>query len=237
MTSENSILKIAVIASCLTHGFIFLQRLPSSDALRERLVRKIEISYVKPEKEAELSAKVITPKRESLAKLPSQVFLQKISPPRYEENDAGSAGQGQVRKLTRPTLPKRTEFAKPAFPKPDIMLTKRKVTLSAIAAPEADKIKNPVYLNYYQFVREKIKKAAYQNYVHTEEGEVYLSFSVEKGGSLKGVRLAEEKSSGNEYLRGIALSSIKDAAPFPPFPRELDYPELTFNVIISFEIE
>jgi len=32
------------------------------------------------------------------------------------------------------------------------------------------------------------------------------------------------------------LRSIKDANPFPPFPKDLNYPELTFNVVISFEV-
>ena len=42
--------------------------------------------------------------------------------------------------------------------------------------------------------------------------------------------------SGNPYLRDIALRSIK-ASSFPNFPKELDYLQLTFNVVISFEIE
>jgi len=35
----------------------------------------------------------------------------------------------------------------------------------------------------------------------------------------------------------VAEKSIFDASPFPAFPKDLDYPELSFNVIISFQIE
>jgi outer membrane biosynthesis protein TonB len=47
----------------------------------------------------------------------------------------------------------------------------------------------------------------------------------------------EEKSSADVYLTEIALKSVNDASPFPKFPTELDYFQLSFNVIISFEIE
>jgi TonB family protein len=66
---------------------------------------------------------------------------------------------------------------------------------------------------------------------------VYLSFIISTEGYLREVRLVEEKSSFSPYLREIALRSIKEASPFPDFPKELDYPQLTFNVVISFEIE
>ena len=92
-------------------------------------------------------------------------------------------------------------------------------------------------MNYYQLVREKIRRCAYQNYSRTDTGEVYLTFIINSDGSLKDIRLVEEKSSAAGYLKDIALQSVKDASPFPPFSKELDYPKLTFNVVISFAIE
>ncbi|MEI6831501.1 MAG: energy transducer TonB, partial [Candidatus Omnitrophota bacterium] len=111
---------------------------------------------------------------------------------------------------------------------------KKKITLPAI---EMAKINNPSYISYYQIVREKIRRSAYQNYTHSETGEVYISFIISNDGLIKGVRLVDERSSTNDYLRNIALRSVNDAAPFPNFPKELDYPQLSFNIIISFEIE
>ncbi|MCX7926549.1 MAG: TonB C-terminal domain-containing protein [Candidatus Omnitrophica bacterium] len=123
---------------------------------------------------------------------------------------------------------------KPNISKPDIIAIKKKITLPPI---DINKINNPSYVSYYQFVREKIRKAAYQNYTRTETGSIYLAFVIASDGTLKDVYLNEERSALNYYLRQISLRSIRDAAPFPPFPKELDYPQLSFNVIISFEVE
>jgi len=73
----------------------------------------------------------------------------------------------------------------------------------------------------------KIRRCAYQNYSRTETGEIYLSFVIGQDGSLRDLRLVEEKSTPNYYLRDIALRSIRAASPFPAFPKELDYPQLS----------
>ena len=125
-------------------------------------------------------------------------------------------------------------FIKPIFVKPDIIAIKKKITLPPI---DMDKINNPTYISYYQIVREKIKRSAYQNYTGSEIGEVTISFIISDDGYLKELRLIEDKSSPSSYLREIAIKSIKDASPFPNFPKELDYPRLTFNLAITFEIE
>jgi TonB family protein len=132
------------------------------------------------------------------------------------------------------TLRNQTPLTKPAISKPDIIAIKKKITLPPM---NTDKINNPSYLSYYQIVREKIRRAAYQNYLRTETGEVYVTFVLNQGGVLQDIQLVNEKSSPSTYLRDITMRSIKDATPFPTFPKELDYPELTFNVVISFEIE
>jgi hypothetical protein len=33
----------------------------------------------------------------------------------------------------------------------------------------------------------------------------------------------------------VGVKSVQEAGPFPPFPQDLNYPELTFNVSISFQ--
>ncbi len=95
---------------------------------------------------------------------------------------------------------------------------------------------NPLYKNYYGIIRENIKKEAYRNYTKYEEGEVYLSFVISSEGALLDINLFKEKSKASEFLQNVALRSVKNAAPYPKFPAELNYPKLTFNVIISFEL-
>jgi len=98
------------------------------------------------------------------------------------------------------------------------------------------KIKNPTYLNYYQTVRETIRRSAFRNFTKMYSGEVYLTFTILSTGILEKINLIEDKCKADDYLKQIALKSLKESSPFPSFPEGLKYPELSFNVIISFEI-
>lgn len=98
--------------------------------------------------------------------------------------------------------------------------------------------KTPEYKSYYQVIREKIRRFAYYNYRKLQEGEVFLTFSLTPQGELSDVAVNEQKSSKDEYLRNVALNSIKEAAPFGDFPEKLkNNQKLSFNVIISFEVK
>ena len=55
-------------------------------------------------------------------------------------------------------------------------------------------------------------------------------------GSLKEIKIINNKTVANDYLRNVGLRSIKESSPFPAFPFDLKYPELSFNIVISFEI-
>lgn len=101
---------------------------------------------------------------------------------------------------------------------------------------QSEKINNPTYANYYSLVRGRIRQRAYFNYSEYYAGEVYLTFILTSDGALKDIKIIEERTTGGQYLRTIGLKSIKEANPFPPFPKDLRYPELTFNVVISFQV-
>lgn len=111
----------------------------------------------------------------------------------------------------------------------------RKITVPLL---KAEKITNPKYLDYHQSIREKIKRRAYSYVRHPgfASGEVYLTFVLASSGALSNIKIISEKTSANADLIGIGKSSVEESAPFPPFPEDLNYPELTFNVIISFEV-
>jgi len=95
--------------------------------------------------------------------------------------------------------------------------------------------KNSAYMNYYRLIREKIKNNTYHNYKSENKGELLLSFLVDKNGTLKKVDLTP-KSTKNSDLREIALKSIRESAPFPKFPNELQqYARLQFNIYIYFK--
>ena len=128
---------------------------------------------------------------------------------------------------------------KPDFTRPDIIASSssKRIGLENVDPKEINKVNNPSYISYYQIIREKIRRCAYQNYMRADAGEVYLSFVISDQGQLDNLRVIEEKSAPNNYLRQIAFKSVNEAAPYPPLPKELEYPQLSFNVIISFEVE
>ncbi|MCK9602865.1 MAG: TonB family protein [Candidatus Omnitrophica bacterium] len=218
----------AFLLSFGIHGIILLQYPGFNILSKNKNPDKIEISYVKAPKKkmGQPQQKATLSKNDPFLKLPQKISAKKITPPPFTDNE-NIFKKGDKIVLSAANLPK------PAFSRPD-SAAKKKISLPAV---DGDKINNASYISYYQIVREKIRRTAYQNYTRTEIGEIYLSFIVSSEGYLREVRLVEEKSSADPYLRSTALRSIKEASPFPKFPKGLDYPQLSFNVIISFEIE
>ncbi len=100
---------------------------------------------------------------------------------------------------------------------------------------KSDKINTPSYITYYQIVRDRIRDRAYSNYTKLSVGEVFVTFIIKEDGALSGLQVLEGKSSANDFLRDVGVKSVQEGAPFPPFPKDLSYPELTFNVSISFQ--
>ncbi len=99
----------------------------------------------------------------------------------------------------------------------------------------SEKINSPSYVTYYQIVRDRIRERAYTNYTKLSVGEVYLTFIIKSDGTLGDLQIIDAKSTANDFLREVGHKSVQEAAPFPPFPQDLSYPELTFNVAISFQ--
>jgi TonB family protein len=209
--------QVALIISVIAHGVLFIQNSNLSIFTDYKKQQQLVISYIKQLQETKVSPKTARPQKDEFLKLPSKITANKIAPPPFVDKEKIS-----------PT------FIKPELAKSDVLAVQKKITLPPL---DLDKINNPSYISYYQIVREKIRRAAYRNYVRNEIGEVYLSFIISRDGYLREVRLSEDRSSGTAYLKDVALRSIKEASPFPDFPKELDYYQLSFNVIISFEIQ
>ena len=92
------------------------------------------------------------------------------------------------------------------------------------------------YIQYYELLREKIKKMTSQYCSNLiERGEVTVSFVLGQNGALKQVVIDKAGSSKSAQLQNAALKSIKAAAPFPAFPASLQREELTFNISIIFK--
>lgn len=93
------------------------------------------------------------------------------------------------------------------------------------------------YLDYYQALREKIKYFAHKNYPkYNIEGEVFISFTISSDGTIADIKILDEKSDDVAVLKSAALRSLRDASPFPPFPKEISQPQIKFNLPILFKL-
>lgn len=93
------------------------------------------------------------------------------------------------------------------------------------------------YVNYFQFVRERIRHRLKANYTdRRNEGDVRLEFVLSSNGSLISVAV-EGGSTDDKTLIDIATLSIKEASPFPAFPKALKVPSMSFNLVVSFKKE
>lgn len=222
--------QITLLVSLITHTIIFFNYPHLAILSEPKKSLRVQVVYFKKKSPDLLVApqKQSSPKGEFLPRISSKIKNCQRVIQQAPLNKKESLGLDKSLHCLR-----QSKSTKPLFIKTDIV-GKKKITLPPV---EIAKINNPSYANYYQIVREKIRRAAYQNYTQAETGKVYLSFLISNTGILKKVQLVDEGSVPSRYLRETALASIQDASPFPPFPKELDYPQLSFNVIISFQIE
>ncbi|UCB57367.1 MAG: energy transducer TonB [Candidatus Omnitrophota bacterium] len=104
--------------------------------------------------------------------------------------------------------------------------------------PELPKEKEKVYLEYYKAVREEIRRFVIESSPRFIAcGEVCLYFVLSSDGKLEEIKVVEERSTKNQQLKKIAARGVQGAAPFSPFPEDLGEKQLSFNVVISFELE
>ncbi len=245
---SGRLLRFTLVVSILVHGIIILPRANFNPFTPAPKAQEIAVRYIKENPRAMPllknssgpSRQRLMPSSEPFLKLDSMIITgtRRAPLPYVEQENSSGSSKVLSNRLENNSLVidshKPTGFSKPTFINSEVMAIKKKITLPAI---EMAKIDNPSYISYYQIVREKIRRSAYQNYTHNETGEVYVSFIISNDGYIKDARLVEEKTTISDYLKNIALRSIRDASPFPNFPKELDYPQLSFNIIISFEIE
>ncbi len=226
---SNRIFNAAIITSIVLHSALLITHPQFSLIKKLRRDDPVKINYVQDAlivaKELE-QQKISIPKPELSAKNTLK-SLEKAQLPQPLKNREDPMGKN-------PAFAPQPPAMKPLSIKPDIIAVKKKISLPPL---DMEKMNNPSYISYYQMVREQIRRSAYQNYTRTETGEIYMTFVISQAGSLLDVKLVTERSTPSYYLRETALRSIRDAVPFPPFPKELNYPQLSFNVIISFEIE
>jgi len=87
---------------------------------------------------------------------------------------------------------------------------------------------------YYQAVRAKILNAALKAMPQEKiSGSAIVAFSLSDDGSLFGEPVMINKV--KPELADLAIRSVKDSAPFPPFPKDLAVGTKAFKITLSFE--
>ena len=203
-------------------------------SLSRRPLKTIEITY-QDIKQLKAQAKPVTARDVKLVKDVKPEESEKVKVLTRKENIFSSFGERirDITKLSGNLLMNRDKDT-------DIRTLDigKKITLSPLSN---EKISNPQYLTYNDDMRSaisrNIKERAYTyvNHPDFQAGEVYVTFVLENSGILKKVKIIEEKTAANSYLRNVALRSIMESNPFPPFPKGFDYPEFTFNLLITFQ--
>ncbi len=107
------------------------------------------------------------------------------------------------------------------------------------AARKQAKIKSTKdYINYYQLIREKIRQRLKSHYGRQHgEGEVRLEFLLRSDGALLAADANRGASTQDAALVEMALKSLKEASPLPPFPKAIDLPRMSFDLTVVFKKE
>lgn len=93
---------------------------------------------------------------------------------------------------------------------------------------------NMTYEQYCQSIKDRVYKYILKNYPEESiAGQVDVSFIVLSSGALK--EEPQVDSEVDEGLKSVAIKSVKEAAPFGPFPTETDRDEETFHLAILYE--
>ncbi len=222
---EDKFFKYAVILSLVLHLGLFL-KLYLSPRKAEHVENRAELAY-HLERPPEIQSEAFVPKMKSMMFTPpvDSLRMDAAHPSKLAESHDS---------MFKEVLDVASQFK--AFERAPEKVKGLKVT-KEVSVPilKSEKINTPAYATYYQIVRERIRDRAYTNYTKLSVGEIYLTFIIKSDGALSELQVLENKSEANEFLRAVGLKSLQEAAPFPAFPKDLGYPELTFNVQISFQ--
>ncbi len=210
--------------SILLHALVFSSLLFARLYYTENTPQVMEVVYQRAVKEslpAEQVQRAIKPLKEE----PFQPEPKILTP--KELSSVAIKSQQAVKEPMRIAKQKKIPVHLPS------LNSKRQVVVPFLSS---EKITNPNYVNYQDHIRNKIKNQAnhFVNDPQFQDGEVYLTFILHSDGGLKDIKIIDQKTHASAFLQSISMRSIKESSPFPPFPFELKYPELSFNVMISF---
>jgi len=241
---ENKSFQLAVLVSVLLHFTVFLSAPYMGVLPKKQPFEPIKVAYLKV-KEKELPTKKLVGRKSESS---HHQVLPPIAPealpevrkdditdplPVFELLPQAASKQEQIRK-EEPTV----ETISPDSSGRAIIRGKGD-KFETVVNNEKDNGRKATYISYYRSVREKIRYYADKNYIkegNASQGEIFLSFVITSRGELLHIMIIDAKSAEDLLLRNLAINSIRDASPFPIFPQDMTQHQITFNVVISFEL-
>jgi len=222
-TMENRFFKYTLFFSLLVHVLVIAQFPRRKAPGNHKPFKSIEITYhqpiskVKPE---EKSVPKQPPRREEL-KQTAGVLSRKVPNSDFLVKDVSKTFQEM-----RPLKKQIVRLKEP-------QIKKRVIILSG----EAKQISNPKYRSYNQIVHQKIQRQANINSegIYNTGEKVRVTAIIDSKGILKQVKIIEDNSTTDQKLWDFSRKIVEEAAPFPPFPIDLKYPELSFSFDINFK--
>jgi hypothetical protein len=240
---ENKSFQLAILVSVLLHFTAFLSAPYVGVLPKKQPFEPIKVAYLKI-KEKEPPKKLVGKKPE----FSHHQVLPPIAPealPEVRKEDITNSLP--VFEPLPQTAPKQEQVKKE---EPTVETIGSGSSGRAIIGGKGDKFETVVnneknsgrkatYISYYRSVREKIRYYADKNYIKegsASQGEIFLSFVVTSSGELLHIMIIDARSAEDLLLRNLAINSIRDASPFPAFPQGMNQHQITFNVVISFEL-
>lgn len=242
---ENKSLQLAILISMLFHFTVFLSAPYTGIVPNRKLAEPIKVAYFKPEELKEKEQPKKPEKSEKLAgrSVKSNQSLPPILPeslPEVRKEDfAGAPLEPQPLAKPESVVKEEPTVETIGLGRTGAVIQGKGKKFEAVVNEETDSAKKATYIGYYRSVREKIRYYADRNYIKegsASQGEVFLSFSVTSKGELLHIMIMDNRSVKDSLLRDIAINSVRDASPFPAFPQGMNQFQITFNVIISFEL-
>jgi outer membrane biosynthesis protein TonB len=227
---SNRFFYSAILISLALHlaviSFLSYERekiLPKRKKTAEITYQKIKVTQSKP-KPIERKPIKIEQKEESVKK-EVEVLAHKPMDFNPMQPDGVKAPSRLIKDL---------DMEKKVMSGPENFMKERKIEVPML---KIEKITNQKYLGYNDRLHQRIQQRANEivENIKTHAGDVYLTFVLKSDGTLLQTKIIEERSNADNYLKQLSLRIINESGPFAPFPKDLTYPELTFNIIISFK--
>src|SRR3989338_3324444 len=98
----------------------------------------------------------------------------------------------------------------------------------------ADPVEGRLFTNYFGAVKDKIHQTVRRKYGYRSvgRGSGALLFILRSDGALESAEVVRAYSSAGQTAREVALESLRQADPFPPFPQGIELKKISFNVTI-----